>query len=333
MRVYIDKENASHIATARESEKYEMGMRLLKRNDLFFTFSKEDIFANDKLSRWYKNFNTGFKGEIKFIDSIFPDRPVKANFTKNCTFDQLTAIYLISDEKASTLAKLGNILIADNHNDLDIVTSLCTDEDGELTRSVRVKGIKEWKDLLLGNIPLTDIIITDPYIFSDYDLLPNNLYSLLKELTKRLKDSQSKINIVILTLPELTLPNGRRVKPNFDKILSDIKNEVKKIIGATPNVTFILSREKDKHDRMIITNYISYDSGDSFNFFDSRQRIITKGDTWHINSHMKLENLHNSQELLKDVQEIINRVSRLNNSNLIIGDKTSFFLNFSSLCK
>ena len=49
MRVYIDKANASHIATARECEKYEIGMRLLKRNDLFFTFSKEDIFADDKL--------------------------------------------------------------------------------------------------------------------------------------------------------------------------------------------------------------------------------------------------------------------------------------------
>lgn len=327
MRVYIDKANASHIATARECEKYEIGMRLLKRNDLFFTFSKEDLLTNDILLKWYKNFNSGFKGEIQFIDSIFPDRPVKANFTKNCTFDQLTAIYLISDEKASTLAKLGNILIADNHNDLDIVTSLCTDEDGELTRSVRVKGIKEWKDLLLGNIPLTDIIITDPYIFSDYTLLPNNLYSLLKELTKRLKDSQSKINIVILTLPDI-----KGEKPNFDKIISEIKKEVKSVIGAIPNVTIILSSEKVKHDRIIVTNYISYDSGDSFNFFDSRQRIITKGDTWHINSHMKLENLHNSQELLKDMQEIINKVSRLNNSNLIIGDKTSFFLNFS-LCK
>lgn len=327
MRVYIDKENASHIATARESEKYEMGMRLLKRSDLFFTFSKEDIFADDKLLSWYKVFNTGFKGDIKFIDSIFPDRPVKANFTKNCTFDQLTAIYLISDEKASTLAKLGNILIADNHNDLDLVTSLCTDEDGELTRSVRIKGIKEWKDLLLDSIPLTDIIITDPYIFSDYTLLPNNLYSLLKELTKRLKNSQSKINIVILTLPDI-----KGAKPDFNKIISEIKKEVKDVIGAIPNVTLVLSCEKDKHDRIIVTNYISYDSGDSFNFFDTRHRIITKGDTWHINSHMKAENLHNSQELLKDLQEIINRVLKLNNSDLIIGDKTSFFLNFS-LCK
>lgn len=327
MRVYIDKENASHIATARESEKYELGMRLLKRNDLFFTFSKEDIFANDKLLSWYKIFNTGFKGEIKFIDSTFPDRPIKTNFIKCCTFDQLTALYLISDEKTSTLTKLGNILIADNNNDLDIITSLCTDEDGELTRSVRIKEIKEWKDLLLDSVPLTDIIITDPYIFSDYTLLPNNLYSLLKELTKRLKNSQSKINIVILTLPDI-----KGEKPNFDKILSEIKKEVKNVIGAIPNVTFVLSREKDKHDRIIVTNYISYDSGDTFNFFDSKQRIITKGDTWHINSHMKLENLHNSQELLKDIQEIINKVLGLNNSDLIIGDKTSFFLNFS-LCR
>ena len=327
MRVYIDKANASHIATARECEKYEIGMRLLKRNDLFFTFSKEDLLTNDILLKWYKNFNSGFKGEIQFIDSIFPDRPVKANFTKNCTFDQLTAIYLISDEKASTLAKMGNILIADNHNDLDIVTSLCTDEDGELTRSVRVKGIKEWKDLLLGNIPLTDIIITDPYIFSDYDLLPNNLYSLLKELTKRLKDSQSKINIVILTLPDI-----KGAKPDFNKIISEIKKEVKDVIGAIPNVTLVLSHKKDKHDRIIVTNYISYDSGDSFNFFDSKQRRITKGDVWHINSHMKLENLRNSQELLNDLQEIINNILGLNNPDLIIGDKASFFLNFS-LCK
>lgn len=327
MRVYIDKANASHIATARECEKYEIGMRLLKRNDLFFTFSKEDLLTNNILLKWYKNFNSGFKGEIQFIDSIFPDRPVKANFTKNCTFDQLTAIYLISDEKASTLAKLGNILITDNHNDLDLVTSLCTDEDGELTRSVRIKGIKEWKDLLLDSIPLTDIIITDPYIFSDYTLLPNNLYSLLKELTKRLKNSQSKINIVILTLPDI-----KGAKPNFNKIISEIKKEVNDVIGAIPNVTLVLSHEKVKHDRIIVTNYISYDSGDSFNFFDSKQRRITKGDVWHINSHLKLENLRNSQELLNDLQEIINNLLGLNNPDLIIGDKTSFFLNFS-LCK
>lgn len=321
MRVYIDKDNASHIASAEKTEQYEMCMRLLIRNsDLYFSYSKDDLLADESLFKWHKQFNEYRKGEIKYTEIRFPERPIKTNFIRDCSFEQLTAVYLLTDEKAHLLTH--KILFANNHNDLDLLTLLYTDEDGELTRSIRVKNVASWADLLQPHLPLTDIIITDPFIFSSPELLQYNLYSLLSQMVSPLQDTQTKINIVILTLPE-----NKGEKPNCDKIKTEIKKTIKRVVGIEPNVTFILSREKDKHDRIIISNYVSYDSGDSFNFFNSKQELITKGDTWHINSHGKTENLENTRDLLNDIQNIINRVKRLNNTeSIIVGDKVCNFL-------
>ena len=323
MRVYIDKANASHFSSVEKTEQYEMCMRLLKRNcDLYFSFPKNDLLVDERLLKWYKQFTTGVRGEIIYNENEFPERPIKTNFIRDCSFEQLTAVYLLTDEKAHLLNH--KILFANNHNDLDLLTLLYTDQDGELTRSIRVKNVASWADLLQPNLPLTDIIITDPFIFFSPELLQYNLYSLLSQMVSPLKDTQTKINIVILTLPKNK--NEKEKEPDFAIIKAEIKKTIKRIVGVEPNVTFVLSSGKDKHDRIMITNYVSYDSGDSFNFFNSKQELITKGDTWHINSHGKIENLKNTHELLNDIQNIINRVKRLNNPELLIGDKVCNFL-------
>jgi hypothetical protein len=95
-----------------------------------------------------------------------------------------------------------------------------------------------------------------------------------------------------------------------------------------PNITFVVaSKERIKHDRYIITNYKMFSSGDSYNYFNNQGAKITSGSWFHVYSLADNTNMANADRLLKDVQELIDTLKRINDSN-IKKDRISNFLDF-----
>lgn len=323
MEIYVDKANLVSYAKSTSHTSFPDCNRMLKKScKLRFTFNKTDIQglpSEDKnaVLMWMTNMTQGIKEDFIWGD-MFPERPLKSNCYNSFSHDQLFSVYLLDDEKSNTLKQ--NLLIAGVGEEVDTLSKLIIDEEDMYSKWENLRNHTGWEFIEKVHMPCTDIVIADPYILSDADLFEYNLYDFIPRLCSHLKDS--KVNIVIFSLPEY---NG--LKPDLNKIATTIKNKVKAICRAKPNVTFIVSRGKEEHDRMIVTNYNAYVSGDTWNYFNSNYEVISKGRNLHIHSLAKKDNQQRVREFIKDLQGVINDLLLRNNPDLIQGDKKSLFLN------
>ena len=85
----------------------------------------------------------------------------------------------------------------------------------------------------------------------------------------------------------------------------------------------------EEHDRTLFTNMKYYVSGDSYNYFDSQNKVMTKGRYLHIHSMASRTNYNIGIGFVHDMQNIIEKVEKLNNNDLIKGKKESNYLHFS----
>ena len=115
--------------------------------------------------------------------------------------------------------------------------------------------------------------------------------------------------------------------PDWINIRDRIKSVVASRIGKSPNVTFALSSSLGEHDRTIFTNYKSIESGDTFNYFNSRWEVISSGRHIEIFSLANREFYDNSMKFVSDMQDVINNIKKVNKDN-IIGDQKSNYLTF-----
>lgn len=190
-------------------------------------------------------------------------------------------------------------------------------------KKLKINGakFKAWKDIEDFSMPLTDIIIIDPYITSDSSLFSSNLETLLKTLALK---SNSKINVVIYTNRDKCVP--------YEQISPVVRKAVKEVTSVSPKFTLVTYRDqrgqetKAEHDRTILTNYHRVYSGDTFNYFDGTGKVITKGRELSFSSLANYDNFNLSRELLQDLQNHID-FFKVNN-NGIEGDRKSNFLNF-----
>lgn len=324
MDIYVDKANLVSYAKSTSSASFPDCNRMLKRScKLRFTFDKAEIQelpSEDKnaVMAWMAYMSQGVKEDVVWGD-LFPQRPVNSNCYNYFTQEQLFSVYLLDDAKSHTIKQ--NLLVAAVGEEIDVLSKLIIDEEDMYSRWENLRTHKGWGFIEKVHMPCTDIVIADPYILSDSDLFEYNLYDFIPRLCSHLKDS--KVNIIIFSLPEYK--NG--VRPDLLKIAATIKSKVKAICRAKPNVTFIVSRGKEEHDRMIVTNYNAYVSGDSWNYFDSNYDVISKGRNLHIHSLAKNDNKQRVIEFISDLQIVINDLKSRNNPDLIQGDKKSLFLN------
>lgn len=333
MRVYIDKQNAISLAQSktRGADLYANCIRLLKyHGDLLFQFPKTDIKDSPELYELIKILTDGIRGEIKWGQAIFPQpRPLKFNVHKLLHgFAELSAVYLIDDEKAENISKLGLLTIAPIGKELQVLNNLILTEDGQYTITLTPSKMNKWDELSQYISPLSDIILVDQYILSNPDVYEPNLYSLLERICSIVNNGQ--INIVIFTLPENYLKETKiTFVPEFEKVIQNIKQRIKKVTGVNPNVTFILSKDLQEHDRTLFTNMKFYVSGDSFNYFDSQKRIITDGRYLHIHSLGSKDNFDLGWHFIEDMQKIIEKVETKRNPDLLKGNKECNYLKFS----
>lgn len=333
MNIYIDKTNLLSVIHSAKDEKYSDCMRMLKQNfRFFFTFPKTDIGGldqNDKqdVMQWLTQMTTGVSVDAKeqvIWESAFPARPLDVS-----TFDinQLTSIYCLSresDPKIEGMANKGNIIIACEGQEIEVLSSLFFDSY-QFTKNV-FREVSSWDDLENYVSPCTDIIITDQYLFSSPELYQQNIYSLIKVLGN--KDKNTHINIVIFTLRKnYNQATETEFEPDWDTIYSRIRKCAEK--HSSFSVTFVTASKKtlEEHDRTIFTNYKSFASGDTYNYFNSTNEKITHGRYLHAHSHADKSNESDAKEYLQDMQSVVDNIWRLNKS-LIKKDKSSNFLKF-----
>ena len=137
--------------------------------------------------------------------------------------------------------------------------------------------------------PCTDIIIADQFIFSSPELYQKNIYSLIRALCSKVKNSH--VNIVIFTLKSnYNKLTSTEFEPDWDTIYSKIRKCAEK--HSSFKVTFVTASKQtlEEHDRTIFTNYKYFSSGDSYNYFDSNDVRITNGRNLHAHSHAEKDN-------------------------------------------
>jgi hypothetical protein len=168
-------------------------------------------------------------------------------------------------------------------------------------------------------LPLTDIIIVDPFILknkdTDTDTIDINLIGFLETLSKIIN---VRTNIVVFT-------NPNNIDVDYPALLPKIRAVLNKTTNVQPNFTLV--KTSKEHDRTILTNYKRIYSGDTFNFFNNQGQKITKGKEIGYSSLGNAENHKLAIEVFNDLQTQLNSL-KTNNPDFIIGDKECNYLTF-----
>ncbi|WBX78101.1 hypothetical protein PG911_07550 [Tenacibaculum ovolyticum] len=326
MDIYIDKANLLSFVKSKENPLFSDCNGLLKKQlNVYFNFPKEELKSSALLMQWATTLSQGVNPNtvIKF-DYKEPKRPLKSNSSNNFCINKLSSVYLLEDIETTKFKNSGCVLVGEVGEEIEVFNKLFISQNDYLfERKLRINGaeFKSWSDLEHYSLPLTDIIIVDPYITSDPSLLASNLEVLLKTIAIK---ANSKVNIVIYTNIDKSLP--------YNQISPVVRKAIKQVTSIGPKFTLVTYKDQKgqksraEHDRTVITNYYRIYSGDTFNYFDSTGKVITKGRELSFSSLANCENFNLSRELIKDLQKNID-FFKANNTG-IEGDKSSNFLNF-----
>ncbi len=277
MRVYLDGEIFSDFIT-RQPKQIPFGTK--EENDCwngFWQFCKEEAdlhLCNPEMinaqHQVLLNYLTSGRGETKFIAKQGYDFEYKQQVNK----DIPDATFFLSEKNEQIQKRFvernGRLIsFQDNYYDkwkqfrlLDLETLCPVRKNSD---QCLFYGWEQLQDYL---VPFSDIVIVDNYLFSDPSLIPSNLEKILIQLDTATPVSY---NLTIVSFDGITHVKER------EKIY-DLIQSIKKEKHLKFNLQLVFTTRKMKeHDRNIITNYLRIKSGDSFNYFDSKGNIITKG--------------------------------------------------------
>ena len=329
MNAYFDFHNFLSLIHSANDIRYGDCIRMIKDNfKINFTFSKDYIAKakhDDKMDimQWFTNMATGM-GDISW-ESKIPSRPININQIK--TPPNNISVYCLDEAQYNALEgliKKGIIIIAKVGDEIEAFSGLLI-YSNQYTKNI-FANIQDWEDIKDYSSPCTDIIIVDQYIFSSPELYEPNLYKLIKCLADH--SQNEKLNIVIVTLNKLyNKKTNFTFEPDWNKIYSELRSKINK--KFRPNITFITASQGrlEEHDRTIFTNYKTFASGDTYNYFDNKGNKITNGRYLHAHSLADKDNMRDALKLLDDLQKLVNELKSLNDS-LIMKDRVCNFLNF-----
>ena len=326
MDLYIDKENIDSFISFREHPLYGDCLKTMqKKLNVYFNFTKEELVKNEGLLAWFKFFTSGVGKNNKqiFNEIIFPERALKSNTYTSFTKEQLSSIYLISDEKTEVLKEKGAVLIGHPGEEIEIFNQVFLfQEDYKFDKKLRIGSpeFNKWTDLVSYSSAVSDILFFDPYILSEPAAIDDNFIPFLQAL---LAKSRCKINLVLYV-------NLDQVNIEYADISARVRKGVESVTGIKPNFTLVKVRDQRgvdssaEHDRTVFTNYIRVYSGDTFNYFKSNGSKLTKGREVHFSSYGDSDNHNLALELIKDIQDNLDRLP----PEIAEADKKSNFLNF-----
>ncbi len=324
MDIYIDKANLISFIKAKDNPLFLDCNKLLKKQlNVYFNFPKEDLKESELLLLWITTLSQGVNPDttIKF-DYKVPERPLKSNSSNGFCENKLSSVYLLEDAETTKFKNSGCLLVGEVGEEIEMLNKLFINQNDYLfERRWRINddNFKSWSDLITHSMPLTDILIIDPYILknkdTDTDTIDLNLIEYLNVLCDK---TFTKANVVIVTDPA-------KSDYNFDEIKSKIISSLTQVLGKAPKFTLIFTSKE--HDRCILTNYKRIYSGDTFNFWNNKRQKITKGREISYSSLAKKENHDLAKKLIKDIQNTIEFLKQ-NNPGYIQGDKVSNYLKF-----
>lgn len=332
MRLYIDKANLISFLDSRRDVEY-MDIyadceRMIRRQlAVQYNFPKDQCNDGGKLQAWFLNATNGCGyNESSDIfanteESIYPPRPLKGTFYNQASQEQISSVYLVN-EQVNAIKQSHTVLIGGVGEEITILKRLfCgTDYDYHVCYDIRnLDCFSGWQKLDDDGhvLPCTDIIITDRYLFKESDdIIQANLNTILRLFGQK---KGAKINLVVVTKGEVDIV--------WQKRRQELSRAMKYNKYSSVKITFVLSHECP-HDRLIITNYRMFRSGDSFNYYDSKGNLKTKGDALDVDSMAKASSYRYAVQRINNVQAIVDKLKSLNRNDLIIGDKISSWIKF-----
>lgn len=320
MQIYFDKENLLSFLSQRKDKRFIYCEETLIRHcHVFMNFSKEELIQetedNEIIKTWMKVCSDGFDTLPWTWNYSFPPRKIKTTTPNDFDKHQHSAVYLITDECLCNLKNLNQYLVSNLGEEVDVLSQLWFDDKQYIVNVFN--KLNEWSALLPYQSPCSDIIVCDKFFLLESNLLEYNLYTLLPQLS--LSSKCSKINIVIFTLNEY---KGKSC--DFEKVIGTIKQIIQKKTGAKPSVAIVTGsgNKIDEHDRTIFTNYKLYTSGDTFNYFDSQGRKITKGRYFHVFSLASKDNENTAKGFLDDMQKLYDSIKGAAPNNIYKENKS-----------
>ena len=319
MNVYFDLPNLRSYAKAGGNPHFMPCTDMMRQNfNIHFNFDKSALSKEKKQSQ--QSIMTVLKqltrnrgnSESLIWNESFPSRPLDANLYSSMTNEQLTSLYFLDDENIEEMVQHGCLLFASEGNEIKALESLLIEGRVLPTKTYNIRKMSNWKIIEDNTSPCTDIIIIDPYLFAQSDILYEfNSYQIIEHLSKV---NNYEVNVVIFT--------------SKGNPFSTIDRQIKEKIGHKLSLTFVIIPEGKfkEHDRTIITNYKMFDSGDSFTYFNDKGENLSHGKWLHVNSCGDKDIRELSLQYIKELQLLIDE--RKSGLNSIIGDKKSNLLNF-----
>lgn len=319
MNAYFDLPNLRSYAKSGGNQYFQSCTAMLRQNfNIRFCFDKK-LLSKEKKQSMQSIMNlmkllTRNRGDNDAIvwGETFPPRPLNSDLYSKMSNEQLTSLYFLEDPAIQEMIQHGCLLFASEGNEVKALSSLLIEETPLPTKKYDIRKMTTWKVIEDNASPCTDIIIVDPYFFSQIDVLFEfNSYRIIEILSKV---NSLHVNVIIFT--------------SRDNPFKTIESQLKERIGDKLSLTFVVipdGRLKE-HDRTIITNYKMFDSGDSFTYFNDKGENQSHGKWFHVNSHGDGDIREQSLKYITELQRLIDE--RKSGLNSIIGDKRSNFLKF-----
>ncbi|GFD76962.1 hypothetical protein KUL113_63820 [Tenacibaculum sp. KUL113] len=321
MDIYINETNLHSFLNETDNELFSDCVKLLKRQlNVHFNFSKSKLKENDKFMSLARKLTEGVGNTETSFDNNFPSGSLKANTFNNFNDTQLSSVFWIDNEEVSKLKNTGSVIVAEPGEEISTIKGLFFNQDDYLfEKKYRIgdKGFEKWSDISNITLPLTDIVIADPYLFAkkDGDDTIKNTIDCLTNLSSK---SFVRVNAVVFINPAYTTYTD-------DEIKIAIRKGLKDSTGIKPNVTIIKTRKG--HDRTILTNYKRVYSGDTFNYWNDKGVLLSKGVEIAFSSLANSDNHTLFNSLITDLQSVIN-FNKQNKTEYNLGDKVSNYLTF-----
>ncbi|MBU2555028.1 MAG: hypothetical protein KKF98_11270 [Bacteroidetes bacterium] len=146
---------------------------------------------------------------------------------------------------------------------------------------------------VLPDMPVTDIVISDPYILKSSENFPlsSNLYRLIQSIKDRYQNLDS---MIIFS----TIENINDLKP--------IKEHISRILGNKTTIVTILFGRSGEHDRHIFTNYHHVKIGSSLNSLFDKEGILNvkRRSTIKVQSYCNPEHFREAEPVLVSLNKV-----------------------------
>lgn len=290
--------------------------------DVHYNFTIDTIKDDDAIPKFLEQFNEDAGLQPVFESDIYPTRPLKSN--THSLLNDKQVMLMINDSELAKCKRTGSLIIHEPDDWMTFLSRILFGKQSfEYSKEIPINQSFKWEDLKTYSNPCTDILLVDRYLLMNREKINKNLIPLMKMLAQGIT---IKLNIVLINGDEDPI----KYEEEIQKILKKIRDEIKEVTGLQPNCTLILLDGKNyEHDRFIITNYLRYDSGDSFSgYFDSSGNRTTKGRFIRINNLAHKETFINTSGLIYELNKSVSDIIKRHKNLRIFGDKVSNFIQF-----